>query len=194
MPGLPSAGGSGGGLTTYRELCSLADDLGQPDLIYRWGTHHPEPRCAALWCAELCSAVQCSAALSQLHQVSLIVDKMSKVRSVLLKLRGVHAWRVVVGIAYVLVVPCRPSPRFMDLARASSALSAKRGAAVGVARIARLAATAAGGSEVSWPARDGAQHAAACALLIIRRSQSHGRAHGLGFYPVETIVESTVQR
>jgi hypothetical protein len=32
----------------------------------------------------------------------------------------------------------------MDLARASSNLSAKRGAAVGVARIARLAATAAG--------------------------------------------------
>jgi hypothetical protein len=32
--------------------------------------------------------------------------------------------------------------RFMDLARASSALSAKRGAAVGVARIARLAAAA----------------------------------------------------
>lgn len=39
-------------------------------------------------------------------------------------------------------------PRFMDLARASSALTAKRGAAVGVARIARLAATAAGGEEV----------------------------------------------
>uniref|UniRef100_A0A383W1Y8 Proteasome component Ecm29 N-terminal domain-containing protein n=1 Tax=Tetradesmus obliquus TaxID=3088 RepID=A0A383W1Y8_TETOB len=56
----------GGGLTTYRELCSLANDLGQPDLVYR----------------------------------------------------------------------------FMDLARASSALSAKRGAAVGVARIARLAAAA----------------------------------------------------
>jgi hypothetical protein len=37
--------------------------------------------------------------------------------------------------------------RFMDLARASSALTAKRGAAVGVARIARLAATAAGGGE-----------------------------------------------
>ncbi|KAF6252864.1 armadillo-type protein [Scenedesmus sp. NREL 46B-D3] len=62
----------GGGLTTYRELCSLANDLGQPDLIYR----------------------------------------------------------------------------FMDLARASSALSAKRGAAVGVARIARLAAAATpGGTE-----------------------------------------------
>lgn len=69
-----SAGGAG--LTTYRELCSLANDLGQPDLIYR----------------------------------------------------------------------------FMDLARASSALSAKRGAAVGVARIARLAATATGGEQVTWNA------------------------------------------
>eukprot|EP00879_Flechtneria_rotunda_P033312 GHRR01036880.1.p1 GENE.GHRR01036880.1~~GHRR01036880.1.p1 ORF type:complete len:246 (+),score=124.88 GHRR01036880.1:56-739(+) len=26
----------GAGLTTYRELCSLANELGQPDLIYRW--------------------------------------------------------------------------------------------------------------------------------------------------------------
>lgn len=25
----------GGGLTTYRELCSLANEMGQPDLIYR---------------------------------------------------------------------------------------------------------------------------------------------------------------
>lgn len=67
-------------MTTYRELCSLANELGQPDLIYR----------------------------------------------------------------------------FMDLARASSSLSAKRGAAVGVARIARLAATAAGTEQVrlqhSWDA------------------------------------------
>ncbi len=34
------AGGSGrgkegGGLSTYRELCALATDLGQPDLIYK---------------------------------------------------------------------------------------------------------------------------------------------------------------
>jgi len=36
----------------------------------------------------------------------------------------------------------------MDLARASSSLSAKRGAAVGVARIARLAASAAGQEQV----------------------------------------------
>jgi hypothetical protein len=27
----------GAGLTTYRELCSLANEMGQPDLIYRWG-------------------------------------------------------------------------------------------------------------------------------------------------------------
>ena len=66
----------GAGLTTYRELCSLANELGQPDLVYR----------------------------------------------------------------------------FMDLARASSALSAKRGAAVGVARIARLAATATGAEEVKCTA------------------------------------------
>lgn len=49
-------------------------------------------------------------------------------------------------------MPCPPLPstRFMDLARASSALSAKRGAAVGVARIARLAAggTAPGSGQV----------------------------------------------
>jgi hypothetical protein len=44
------------------------------------------------------------------------------------------------------------TPRFMDLARASSALSAKRGAAVGVARIARLAAAATpgGDAQVGW--------------------------------------------
>lgn len=40
------------------------------------------------------------------------------------------------------------SCRFMDLSRASSALSTKRGAAVGVARIARLAAAAAAGQQV----------------------------------------------
>lgn len=26
----------GGSLTTYRELCALATDLGQPDLLYRF--------------------------------------------------------------------------------------------------------------------------------------------------------------
>jgi hypothetical protein len=44
----------------------------------------------------------------------------------------------------------------MDLARASSNLSAKRGAAVGVAKIARLAATAAGQEEVHWGGGGGA--------------------------------------
>ena len=27
----------GGGLSTYRELAALATDMGQPELIYRWG-------------------------------------------------------------------------------------------------------------------------------------------------------------
>ena len=32
-PSMPLTGGAG--LTTYRELCSLANEMGQPDLIYR---------------------------------------------------------------------------------------------------------------------------------------------------------------
>jgi hypothetical protein len=43
----------------------------------------------------------------------------------------------------------------MDLARASSALSAKRGAAVGVARIARLATAAAPGDKGQVRMRNG---------------------------------------
>ena len=31
-----SGSGSGSSLATYQELCSLATDLGQPDLVYRW--------------------------------------------------------------------------------------------------------------------------------------------------------------
>jgi proteasome component ECM29 len=32
----PQKGGGGGSsLATYQELCSLATDLGQPDLVYR---------------------------------------------------------------------------------------------------------------------------------------------------------------
>ncbi|GFR47108.1 hypothetical protein Agub_g8793, partial [Astrephomene gubernaculifera] len=31
-----SSGGGGGGLSTYKELCALATDLGQPDLIYKF--------------------------------------------------------------------------------------------------------------------------------------------------------------
>jgi hypothetical protein len=42
--GAGGAGGSGGNLSTYQELCSLATDLGQPDLVYRW------PLCCAVCC------------------------------------------------------------------------------------------------------------------------------------------------
>jgi len=31
-----STGGTGTGLATYKELCTLATDMGQPDLIYRF--------------------------------------------------------------------------------------------------------------------------------------------------------------
>ena len=31
----------GGSLTTYRELCSLATDLGQPDMLYKCATCMP---------------------------------------------------------------------------------------------------------------------------------------------------------
>jgi hypothetical protein len=34
---LPSLFSGGAGITTYKELCSLANELGQPDLIYRCG-------------------------------------------------------------------------------------------------------------------------------------------------------------
>ena len=35
-PALGSSSNEGGNLSTYRELCSLATDLGQPDLIYKF--------------------------------------------------------------------------------------------------------------------------------------------------------------
>ena len=39
-----TGGGDGGNLSTYKELCSLATDLGQPDLIYKFMdlAHHSQ--------------------------------------------------------------------------------------------------------------------------------------------------------
>lgn len=35
-PGALGSAPGGGSLTTYKELCSLATELGQPDLVYRF--------------------------------------------------------------------------------------------------------------------------------------------------------------
>ena len=65
----------GGSLTTYRELCSLATDLGQPDLLYKCapaGRLHRRPSCQPQHAPCVCGTPQissCPVSLSTLKEL-----------------------------------------------------------------------------------------------------------------------------